>query len=169
MHRPFSSSSRSEIASLYFAMPSTSQSISTVILVHEFHGSAAPLFRQVFAPPVIQRPFGAYTTAHAATAYSRSPKRWSEIHGAVASAVNARDLYAFLEVKKDFSNWIKKQIERARLVDGRDYTTIAVPPFGGAEGNRGVRLDYYLTIEADFSNPELGVAVLDQRKEPGKG
>ena len=78
-------------------------------------------------------------------------------------------LHAFLEVKKDFSNWIKKQIERARLVDGRDYTTIAVPPFGGAEGNRGVRLDYYLTIEADFSNPELGVAVLDQRKEPGKG
>ena len=67
------------------------------------------------------RPFGAYTTAHAATAYSRSPKRWSEIHGAVASAVNARDLHAFLEVKKDFSDWIKKQLERARLLEGRDY------------------------------------------------
>ena len=62
--------------------------------------------------------------------------------------MNARDLYAFLEVKKDFSNWIKKQIERARLVEGRDYTTIAVPPSGGAEGNQGVRLDYHLTIEA---------------------
>ena len=49
---------------------------------------------------------------------------------------------------KDFSTWNKKQIDRARLVEGRDYTTIAVPPFGGAEGNRGVRLDYHLTIEA---------------------
>ncbi len=62
--------------------------------------------------------------------------------------VNARDLHAFLEVKKDFSNWIKKQIERAMLVEGRDYTTITVRPFGRAEGNQGVRLDYYLTIEA---------------------
>ena len=94
------------------------------------------------------RPFGAHTTAHA-TAYSRSPKRWSEIHGAVASAVNARDLYAFLEVKKDFSNWIKKQIERARLVEGRDFITFAQK----GERNEGVRgasisIEYYLTIEA---------------------
>ena len=61
---------------------------------------------------------------------------------------------------KDFSTWIKKQIERARLVEGRDYTTIAVPPFGGAEGNRGVRIDYHLTIEA----AKLFDAVTDWRK-----
>ena len=92
-----------------------------------------------------QRPFGAYSTAHA-TAYSRSPKRWSEIHGAVASAVNARDLHAFLEVKKDFSDWIKKQIERARLLEGRDYVVF---PQKGENLNGGrPSLEYHLTIEA---------------------
>ena len=39
------------------------------------------------------------------------PKGRIKIHGVVASAVNARDLHAFLEDKKDFSNWIKKQID----------------------------------------------------------
>lgn len=68
--------------------------------------------------------------------------------GCPIQTVNARDLHEFLEVKKDFSNWIKKQIERARLVEGRDYTTITVRPFGRAEGNQGVRLEYHLTIEA---------------------
>ena len=91
------------------------------------------------------RPFGAHTTAHA-TAYSRSPKRWSEIHGAVASAVNARDLYAFLEVKKDFSNWIKKQIGRARLVEGRDYIIFAQK--GKNTGRGRSSLEYHLTIDA---------------------
>ena len=43
-----------------------------------------------------------------------------KIGGGFVQTVNARELHAFLEVKKDFSNWIKKQIERARLVEGRD-------------------------------------------------
>ena len=179
-----SSSSRPTNAILVSASPSTSQSISTVILVHEFHGSAAPLFRQVFAPPVIQRPFGAYTTAHAATAYSRSPKRWSEIHGAVASAVNARDLHAFLEVKKDFSDWIKKQIERARLLEGRDY--IIFPQKGENTGRGRSSLEYHLTIEAAkhiammsgcFTVPEPTSVILNlvalpsirAKKNPAKG
>ena len=58
-------------------------------------------------------------------------------------------LHAFLEVKKDFSNWIKKQIERARLVEGRDFITLTQK----GERNEGVRgasisIDYHLTIEA---------------------
>ena len=96
----------------------------------------------------MQCPFGAYTTAHS-TAYSVLPKGRIKIHGAVASAVNARNLHAFLEVKKDFSNWIKKQIERARLVEGRYFITLAQK----GERNEGVRgasisIDYHLTIEA---------------------
>lgn len=62
--------------------------------------------------------------------------------------MNARDLHEFLGVGKDFSTWIKKQIERARLVEGRDYTTTTAHPFGGAEGNRGVRVEYHLTIDS---------------------
>ena len=45
--------------------------------------------------------------------------------------VNARDLHAFLDVKKDFSTWIKKQIERARLVECRDFIVITGSPKRG--------------------------------------
>ena len=78
----------------------------------------------------------AYAGGHGKERWGSSPKRGTQDSWAVASA------------GKDFSTWNKKQIDRARLVEGRDYTTIAVPPFGGAEGNRGVRIDYHLTIEA---------------------
>lgn len=37
------------------------------------------------------------------------------------SAVNARELYYFLGVGKDFSSWIKKQIERCDLVEFQDF------------------------------------------------
>ena len=72
--------------------------------------------------------------------------------------VNARDLHAFLEVKKDFSDWIKKQIERARLVEGRDY--IIFPQKGENTGRGRSSLEYYLTIEA----AKLFDTVTDWRK-----
>ena len=65
--------------------------------------------------------------------------------------VNARDLHAFLEIKKDFSNWIKKQIERARLVEGRDFIVITGSPKRANQDSWGGdrrSIDYYLTIEA---------------------
>ncbi|MGL4404100.1 MAG: antA/AntB antirepressor family protein, partial [Fusobacteriaceae bacterium] len=37
------------------------------------------------------------------------------------SKVNSRGLWQFLEIKKDFSNWIKYQIERLDLVENIDY------------------------------------------------
>ena len=37
------------------------------------------------------------------------------------SAVNARELHAFLGVGKDFSSWIKKQIERCDLIEYQDF------------------------------------------------
>ena len=55
--------------------------------------------------------------------------------GATVPAVNARDLHAFLGVKRDFNAWMKTQIKRARLVEGRDYLTyhevVQVPHQGG--------------------------------------
>jgi len=65
--------------------------------------------------------------------------------GAKANAVNARDLHAFLEVGKDFSNWIKVQIERARLVEHRDFEVFAL--LGENSGGRP-RTEYALTLDA---------------------
>jgi anti-repressor protein len=58
--------------------------------------------------------------------------------------VNARDLHAFLGIGKDFSNWIKAQLERARLVENRDFIKVAQK--GELSGQ--TRIDYFLTIEA---------------------
>jgi phage anti-repressor protein/phage antirepressor YoqD-like protein len=62
--------------------------------------------------------------------------------------VNAREMHTFLEVGKDFSTWIKVQIERARLIENRDFVIVKAPLSGGAAGNRGLTIDYHLTLEA---------------------
>jgi anti-repressor protein len=47
----------------------------------------------------------------------------STIAGASVPTVNARDLHANLEVKRDFSTWIKGRIEHYGFEAGRDYIT----------------------------------------------
>lgn len=63
------------------------------------------------------------------------------------NSVNARELHTFLGVGKDFSTWIKAQIERARLVEHPDFEVFAAPPKRGA-GNRGQKTEYALAIDA---------------------
>jgi phage anti-repressor protein len=65
--------------------------------------------------------------------------------------VNAREVHAKLEVSKDFNGWVKAQIKRARLVDGRDYVTaenLSTPSGGSAMARQQRIIDYHLTIEA---------------------
>jgi len=67
------------------------------------------------------------------------------------NTINARDLHSWLEVEKDFSNWVKYQIDRARLVQHRDYEVFAF--LGGSDihqGRGGDRrsIEYALTIDA---------------------
>lgn len=90
----------------------------------------------------------------------------SSMDGQQVNTVNARDLYEFLGVKKDFTTWAKVQIDRARLKYGRDYIMITIPPLGGLEGNRGVRTEYHFTLEAGkhiamMSGAEKGFEVRD--------
>lgn len=87
--------------------------------------------------------------------------------GRPVQTVNARDLHAFLEVRKDFSNWIKKQVERARLVEGRDFIVITgSPKRANGEFNPKPSVEYHLTIEAAkhiamMSGCDKGFAVRD--------
>lgn len=39
-------------------------------------------------------------------------------------AVNARDLHAFLQVGKDFSNWIKGRVDKYDFVEGKDFEVL---------------------------------------------
>jgi phage anti-repressor protein len=43
------------------------------------------------------------------------------ISGATVQAVDARELHTFLEVRRDFSNWIKARIEKYGFQEGADY------------------------------------------------
>lgn len=62
--------------------------------------------------------------------------------------VNARELHAFLGVGKDFSNWIKDRIEQYGFVSEVDFVTfIPARQNGRAEGNRGVRIEYAVSLD----------------------
>ncbi len=61
-------------------------------------------------------------------------------------AVNARDLHAFLESKRDFSNWIKDRIERYDLVENVDY--VVFNKFGENPNGGRPQIEYALTIDA---------------------
>ena len=61
-------------------------------------------------------------------------------------AVNARELYAFLRVGKDFSSWIKKQIERCDLIEYQDFE-VFTQKGENLQGGRPMS-DYALSIDA---------------------
>ena len=70
-------------------------------------------------------------------------------------AVNARDLHKFLEIGKDFTNWMKDQIGRCDLVEGQDYEVFKYDYQGkplaqkGESDNQHVsKTEYALSINA---------------------
>ncbi len=74
------------------------------------------------------------------------PIRTLDLQGEVQPGVNARDLYVFLGIKKDYTNWIKTQVERADLQEGQDFVFFA---FLGENPKRGRPcMEYRLTADA---------------------
>ena len=58
---------------------------------------------------------------------------------------NARDLHIFLQVGKEFANWIKDRIEQYGFVEGEDYLPNLANRSGGTAGRK--RTDYHLTLD----------------------
>ncbi|WP_375615451.1 antA/AntB antirepressor family protein [Bartonella sp. AC10YNML] len=63
----------------------------------------------------------------------------------IIQTVNARELHVFLEVKRDFSNWIKDRINKYSFLKNQDYIVFA--NFG--ENFQGGRpsTEYHLTLD----------------------
>lgn len=55
---------------------------------------------------------------------------------------DARDLHQFLNVGRDFSNWIKARIEQYGFVEGEDFSPILAKSTGGRPG-----MEYHLTLD----------------------
>jgi phage anti-repressor protein len=71
--------------------------------------------------------------------------------------VDARDVYAFLEVKKDFSNWMKSNIKRGGFIEGTEFTTFRAK----TESTGRKPIDFALTLDTAksiclMSNTEKG-------------
>ena len=68
--------------------------------------------------------------------------------------VNARELHSFLEVGRDFSNWIKGRISTLGSIEGEDYTVVLgknlLAKIGEEkEDERGGsnKIDYFITLD----------------------
>lgn len=71
------------------------------------------------------------------------PLNQSAIAGAHRQTVNARDLHAFLEVGKEFANWIKDRIDQYGFTQDVDFVIFAE---SGKNGGRPLK-QYYLTLD----------------------
>ncbi|WP_375696441.1 antA/AntB antirepressor family protein [Bartonella sp. AP331QHHD] len=79
--------------------------------------------------------------------------------------VNARDLHAFLEAKRDFSNWIKDRISRYNFIEGQDFVKtqdLRSPNLASAKSRSVIAINYHLTLEMA---KELSMV---ERNEKGK-
>ena len=77
------------------------------------------------------------------------PIQTTNLDQADIPTVNARDLHAFLEVRKDFSNWIKDRIDRFGFVENQDFVCSPILASKDQPAGRGGhnRLDYILTLD----------------------
>ncbi|UTO27859.1 antA/AntB antirepressor family protein [Bartonella harrusi] len=66
------------------------------------------------------------------------------IDGDIVQTVNARELHAFLEVGKDFSNWVTDRIKKYNLVENQDFVCSPNLASKGRGGHN--RKDYHLTL-----------------------
>jgi len=61
------------------------------------------------------------------------------------NSINARDLHSFLEIKKDFSDWIKYQIKRGFFDENIDF--MVIPQKRGVGSVIKFINEYYLTLD----------------------
>jgi len=78
------------------------------------------------------------------------------------STVSARELHEFMEAGKDFSTWIKSRIDQYGFVENQDFICLETAPQNGGAGNRGFRIEYYLSLDMA---KELSMV---ERNEKGK-
>ncbi len=55
---------------------------------------------------------------------NQTPFTEVELNGKVQLGVNARDLHKMLEVKAEFSHWIKRRIKQCKFEENYDYTLV---------------------------------------------
>ena len=78
------------------------------------------------------------------------PLQPQTIDGNAVETVSARELHAFLEVGRDFSNWIKNRLETLGSVKNEDYVVVenlSSPDLANAKARPQTLKEYYLTLD----------------------
>lgn len=85
------------------------------------------------------------TIAAASSVQNLIPVFTGAIGGQPAQLVNARDLHAFLQVGRDFTNWVKARLEKYGFVENSDYLLAKI----GEKLPSGLKhiTDYHLTLD----------------------
>lgn len=68
-----------------------------------------------------------------------------EIGGVTMLTSEGRDLHTYLDVGRDFSNWIKDRIEQYEFVEGRDYKTYLLANIGEKGQGRPTK-EYIISV-----------------------
>lgn len=84
-----------------------------------------------------------------------------EMQGRTIHMCSARDLHTFLQVGKNFSNWIKNRLETYGFIEGEDFTPILAQTSQDSKGGRPV-IEYHLTLD---TAKEMAMV---ERNEQGK-
>lgn len=71
------------------------------------------------------------------------PVQKETIGGETVNAVSARELHTFLEIGKDFSNWIKDRIEIYGFIDGLDFSPVLAKTSNGGRPSK----EYIISLD----------------------
>lgn len=74
------------------------------------------------------------------------PVTQETIGNATVNTVDGRKLHSYLEVAKDYTDWMKAQIKRAKLIENSDF--VKLPQKGENSRTGQTRHEYHLTLEA---------------------
>jgi len=73
-----------------------------------------------------------------------------QIDGQQANTVNARDLHAFLEIGKKFTDWVKDRIGQFGFAEGQDFVVVedlSTPTSGSPKARAQKITEYHLTLD----------------------
>lgn len=85
-----------------------------------------------------------------ATEQSLIPVFMATIGNMTQQAVDARVLHSFMQVKRDFTNWIKNRIAKYGFIENQDFIIVenlSSPNLASAKSRQQLMTDYHLTLD----------------------
>ncbi|MGK2742035.1 antA/AntB antirepressor family protein [Tepidicaulis sp. LMO-SS28] len=93
------------------------------------------------------------------------PITMQQVADDTVQTVHARKLHAFLEVGKDFTNWIKDRIRQYGFVEGQGYVVFGSPILANQKGRSGDRCSKEYALVLDMAKEHIAPTALARRHD----